>query len=598
MSEIKEEENLLTTGETVEDEEKALEELLKNQSLVPADAAPVTKEAEIKEDNPLTAGIAPRKEEAPVVVPTPQKEEELSPLEKMKQAKENGGDTKGVVMSNDQITEEGDKVLGDFRHNETRMKEISDSIDELDETIKKRNAVILIKNPSTEQEFVKAMLEIDHVKFDSLGKAYINIIGKDGQPVEPEYIRIREENEDIFDYSTLSKFEQKKQEETGATVTDGTPAEETEKDKTVKILIDKTGFGTDFAFTDEEKSKIRESDTLIVSEVKVLDINAIRAKKSEKSFQDVVREVDTKGSRTTICFPGSGIKAQMKGMSYGEYADVALSMDNVTFDQYYKRLSVIYNKMVNISTGPFESFEDFLKNFAYTDIQMALYGLYVATEKENQSIQLRCGNRSCDKNFDHIFNTRSVLRLDKCADTFLNKMKEIATAPAADYDKIRDNSVVQNSKFLEMPDSKYIVEIGIASAYDFLYNFIPLMDEDTFKEAFGEDYNDLYLENILLLTSVRSVHVPDENGDYIECTGYKDILDAIYNLTPEEAKIIAAYTAKIQSEYEVTFSFGRVVCPHCGNVTEDMEVNMDDLVFQTYQRLMSTEVDLKNIADF
>ena len=52
----------------------------------------------------------------------------------------------------------------------------------------------------------------------------------------------------------------------------------------------------------------------------------------------------------------------MKGMSYGEYADVALSMENVTFDQYYKRLSVIYNKMTNVSTGKFETFEDFLKN--------------------------------------------------------------------------------------------------------------------------------------------------------------------------------------------------------------------------------------------
>ena len=140
--------------------------------------------------------------------------------------------------------------------------------------------------------------------------------------------------------------------------------------------------------------------------------------------------------------------------------------------------------------------------------------------------------------------------------------------------------------------------MGIASAYDFLYNFIPLMDENTFKEAFGEDLNEIYMNNILLLTSVRSVYVPDGNGEYIECTGYKDILDAIYRVSPEEIKIMAAYTAKIQGEYEITFSFGDVTCPHCHNVTKDMEVNMDDLVFQTYSRLMSTEVDLKNIPDF
>ena len=110
----------------------------------------------------------------------------------------------------------------------------------------------------------------------------------------------------------------------------------------------------------------------------------------------------------------------------------------------------------------------------------------------------------------------------------------------------------------------------------------------------------------LLITEKPSVAVEfakvlqcggNRKDGYIECTGYKDILDAIYKITPEEIKILAAYTAKIQSEYEITFSFGNVTCPHCGNVTEDMEVNMDDLVFQTYSRLMNTEVDLKNIPD-
>ena len=177
-------------------------------------------------------------------------------------------------------------------------------------------------------------------------------------------------------------------------------------------------------------------------------------------------------------------------------------------------------------------------------------------------------------------------------------MKEIATAPAADYDKIKENAAVHNSKFIEMPQSKYIVEMGLASAYDFLYNFIPLMDEETFKNAFGDDLNEIYMNNILLLTSVRSVRVPDEDGSYIECYGYKDILDAIYNLSPVEAKILAAYTAEIQKQYEISFSLGKVVCPHCGNITPNMEINMDELVFQTYQRLMSTEVDLKNILDF
>lgn len=586
MSEIKKEENILVSNET-DMEMSELEALLKNN----------TEEVSFNTESIPKESIAEK-----VEVKTTEhysEEEELSPLDRMKQNAEKNNVQRGIVMNSNDITTDDPKVMRDFVHNDERMAAIDDTIHELDESIKKREAVILIKNPVTQTEFVQAMIEIDSVKFDSLGKAYVDM-GTDsaGNKIVPAFIRVREEDEELFDFESvgLSKDASNKDYIDGKVESE--PIKKLEKGNTVKILIDKTGLGTDFAFTDDEKAKIREADSILVNEVKVIDINSIRSKRSVMSFQEVLSEYDTSGSRTTICFPGSGFKAQMKGMSYGEYADVALSMENVTFDQYYKRLSVIYNKMVNISTGSFDSFEDFLKNIAYTDIQMALYGLFISTESDNQDIQLRCGNERCNQLFNWNYDTRSVLRLERCADVFLDKMKEIATADAADYDKIKANSAVQNSKFLEMPDTKYIVEMGIASAYDFLYNFIPLMNEDTFKEAFGDDINEIYMNNILLLTSVRSVRVPDGKGGYVECYGYKDILDAIYHLTPGEAKILAAYTARIQADYELTFSLGRVVCPHCGNVTAAMDVNMDDLVFQTYQRLMSTEVDLKNILDF
>ena len=578
------------------------ETVMNNENEVSSELEALLKE-QLNDDTPNVPEAANAVEESNNEIKEPEvvNTEELSPLEQMKLAKKNSANNgKGIVMTNEELQKNSiDGPKRDFVHNDERMSDIQQSINDLDESIKKRQAVTLIKHPEDQAQFTQAMIEIDMVKFDSLGKAYIDIRDDEGNPVQPQFIRIRQDDEPIFDFDSMGvnpNVNKEMSENSG----DAPELDEKQlaKAKTVQILIDKTGFGANIEFTEAEKAKIKEAETLLVNEVKVVDINAIKSKRSEKSFQDVVHQFDTSGARTTICFPGSGFKAQMKAMSYGEYADIALSMDNVTFDQYYKRLSVIYNKMTNVSTGPFKTFEEFLKNLAYTDIQMALYGLYVSTEESSQEIQLRCGNDKCNKLFNYGFDTRSVIKLEDCADVFLEKMKEIATAPAADYDKIKENAAVHNSKFIEMPQSKYIVEMGLASAYDFLYNFIPLMDEETFKNAFGDDLNEIYMNNILLLTSVRSVRVPDEDGSYIECYGYKDILDAIYNLSPVEAKILAAYTAEIQKQYEISFSLGKVVCPHCGNITPNMEINMDELVFQTYQRLMSTEVDLKNILDF
>ena len=310
-----------------------------------------------------------------------------------------------------------------------------------------------------------------------------------------------------------------------------------------------------------------------------------------------IHEYTLSGSKTTISFPASGFKADMTGLTYGEIGDISLSMDSVTVDKYYKRLAIIYNKMKNISSGPFDSFESFLKNIAYTDIPLAIYGLYVSTFPEVQSISLRCGRSTCQKTFDWNFSTRNVLQLQKSDDVFLDHLKELASADPDQYDDIYKKAPVRNIKYIKLPKCGYILGLGIASAWEFLYNFIPVLDEKTFKDAFGDDINQIYMNNILLLTTVLSVRVPDPRhpGTYILCEGYKDILDAIYNINPEEIKILASISAKIQREYQTYFAFGDVVCPHCQNVTKDLELTIDDLVFQTYQRLMSTEIDLTNI---
>ena len=544
-----------------------------------------TKDNEVKKE--------PKHKPTPVIDITD--EEDISPLEKMKRQK--AAASTGIKYTNEELEKGADGPKRNIVYNDDRLETFEAAINEYDDQMKKRNAVIVTHQPQDQFQYVELVGEIDSVRFNEKGEAYFALVDDEGKPVAPKYCRLREANEQSFDYSVLSEYEQNQINQDKNETNTTTSGISEEKRKIVEILIDKTGLGTDFAFSDEEKLKISEAETIRVNEVKVVDIAAIRAKRSEKTFQESIQEFNFHGSRTTICFPASGFKAQMKGLTYGEYADISLSMENVTFDQYYKRLSIIYNKMTNISTGPFENFEDFLKHFAYTDIPLAIYAMFVATEQENQQIGLRCGNEKCKKSFDWQYSTRSVLRLDRCADTFLKKMQEIATAPAMNYDKIKANSAVENSKVIQLPDSKFVVEIGIASAYDFLYNFIPLMDEETFKEAFGSDLNEIYMNNVLLLTTVRSVYVP--NGDeYIECVGYKDILDAIYNINPTEIQILAAYASKIQSEYEVTFAFENVQCPHCQNITKHLDISIDDLVFRKYQRLMSTEIDLSQIQDF
>lgn len=537
----------------------------------------------------------------------PKAEKPLSPLEQMRQAQNKRG--LGAIVSKADLEEK--PLKHSVFEDEERIEEFEARKQELDESFEKRKYVTVIKHPQNEADFAKMMLELDSVKINDDGTASINYTDKDGNLLEPEFIRLRKEGDEAFDIKGASRpnntnvqksSEGSKSEDASSdeskTNDEKDNAEDEEMKKTVQILIDKTGLGTDFILNDIEKQKVIEADEIKLTEIEFVDIESVIKNKSNKSFQESISEYQLSSSKTTICFPASGFRAQMKGLTYGEMSDIALSMDNVTFDQYYKRLSIIYNKLTNLNIAPFESFTDFLKGFAYVDIPMALYGLYVATQSETQTIQLRCGVQTCEKGFSWTFNTRSVIRLEKCTPKFLEKMKEIATAPAVEYDNIRKNSAVLNSKYVRLPNSKFVVEMGIISAYDFLYNFIPVLDEDNFKKSFGENVSEIYKNNILFLTTVKSIMIPNSDGTYTTCNGYKEILDAIYNIDPSDFKILAAITNKFAGEYNSYFSFGDVTCPHCGNVTHDLNMTMDELVFQTFQQLLSTNVNVENMQDF
>lgn len=546
---------------------------------------------------------------------TPKSNKELSPLAAELNRKKNT--QLGTTVTRKEMEDGKERTVFENPMADERRERMKATMDESEMLLKQRAAIIPLKQFESSTEYSQMVHEISLVRFDETGKAYFDYEkDSNGNNVIPKFIRLRTENDPPYskenDYLVMNRDAENARRiaDGKEPIPDSVPLtakvediehkeeEEDTKSKTINLIIDKTGLGTDFILSEDERKKMAEANEIRLTQVEVLDIASITTEKPERdSFTGKINTYQLSGSKTTISFPASGFKADMTGLTYGEIADISLSMDAVNVDKYYKRLAIIYNKMKNISNGPFDSFEDFLKNFAYTDISLAVYGLFVATFPEVQTISLRCGRNSCNKTFDWDYATRSILRLDKSDEVLLDKMAQLASADPNEYEDIYKKAAVRNSKFIKLPYSGYIVELGIASAYEFLYNFIPVIDDETFKQAFGNDINDVYKNNMLLLTTVLSVRIPkkDNPNSYILCEGYKDIVDAIYSISPEEIKIIATMSNKIQTQYQVNYSFGDVKCPHCGNVTKDLDLTIDDLVFQTYQRLISTEIDLTNI---
>lgn len=379
---------------------------------------------------------------------------------------------------------------------------------------------------------------------------------------------------------------------------DAKKAEEEEKKLIATVLIDKTNLGGEFAFTEEERDKLFMSTEIHLKEIENIELSTLKVRKADKSFVEAASEYQFSSSQTMMTFPASRFRAEMAGLTYGEMGDISLNTldnDNISFEQVRKKLTVIYNKMRNPSCGKFESFDDFLKKFAYVDLDLAVFGLVVSSFPEVDDIPMNCQNPKCKKSFNHRFSPRSLLRLDKCSRKFLDDMKLIVESDNASLPSLIETSPTQNYKMIRLPMSKFIIKLGIASAYDYLYTIVDNTLGNKFEEEHPDDVNGILQINSVLLSLIRSVLVP-EGDEYVEYDQFEDMIHALYSIKPEEIKILSTILQKYNNTYAVPFELIDITCPHCGTKTKSIPIDINYLVFLKYQRLMSEELNIDNIS--
>lgn len=575
--------------------------------------------------------------------PVEEKQEpELSPLEKLRKSQEEHG----LGMEITQGSFEEKTPTKEFRNpidSDVRRENAEKAIAESDEKLTKRSAVVLIRQPGknadsdakASAEYAEAEIELDSLEFDANGKPYFNYFQEDAEgnktPLTPKYFIIRTPEYGPYDPKTEKLYaEGKTPKEVQAILkADGTPTDtkeqpsgsegsaestsasvstdgdETEEDarkkKIVQVLIDKTGYGTaPIEFTDEEKKEIYESEEILLTSVRKLDVKSLRinSKKDKeatdkvRSFQETARNHQLSDSHADVTFVCSGFHAQMTGMNYGELTDAAVDPDGIDFDRMNKQLTVVYNHMTNMSRPPFEDYDDFLKNFAYADLEMALYGLYVATMPSLQSLGLTCGRRDCQNRFNQNFHTRELIQFDRSTETYLNRFRKIINAAPTEYNTLLEECPLNNTTIIELPTSKYCVEFGPITLYDYLYKVLPIGDEQVFKATFGENPSMHVLENLESIPAVRQILVPDGEGGYDAYDSLKDLMDIMASVTTDEIKIIRSMTRYILADVAYVFGLKNIKCPKCGAPTEFVPVDVGTLVFQEHERLMNTTIDV------
>lgn len=372
---------------------------------------------------------------------------------------------------------------------------------------------------------------------------------------------------------------------------------EEEHGQLVKVIIDKTNLGMPAVFDEVERNIILNATQIDLVEVETVDLSTVNIKKPPKSFVEAIHTYESSGLQVAMVFPCSRFRATLGGLTYGEMADIALSIDNSTYDSERKKLSIIYNKMKNISTGQFHSFDEFLDGFAYADVDLATYALYIASTAEHDRMTLRCGKDDCLRSFNVPFRSRSLLDLDACSEVFLKMTRDVAEANGEAAKELRASSPILNQKIVKLPNSEWLVKIGMMSCRDYLDGIVKNGSVDEFRKTHENDVNNVSYQNIVFLQTVRAICIPDGQGGYWEYDAYEDILEALYIMNPADFQILGTMLNKYVEDYTVQFSVKNVTCPHCKTISDVVPINIDTMVFRAYQRRVNTTVNLEKLQD-
>ena len=549
-------------------------------------------------------------EEAPV--------EEKSPLQKMKEYKESHP---GMIVNNDEITYDNEKkILKDSFDTERRESDFKGYMADMDRLIDAAQSVTIERPPQNEIETAAMIDQLDRIAIAKSkennsepekvlktrdGKV-INLPDseKNGTPLNvpngynDKFFKSKEETHADSDEITKESSDEN-DESIDSDAIERERADAEEHEKLVNILIDKTGFGNDrIDFTEEERQKLSTAKEIRVTEVENLDIDSFVFDAPEKTYVDTIESSDNPlGGTTTVPLVASRYRAKMRGLGYGQLGDILLSGNEPTFEQVYKRFSTIYNNIVETSIGKFESFEDFLKKTAFIDTNMLIYGLMVSTYPEIDSVTVTCGK--CGKNFEQKYFVRDLMDLSAASTTYLKRLDELMSCPATDFEKFAEESPVRKRKYIVLPVSKYVAEIGLVSAYDYLYQVVSNITSEQFKDEHSDDVNGYLKINGIYLNMVRSISIPNPNKEksLIKYSSYEDMLQILYRLPMEDQQILNGIINQYLENYGYKFSIKNDVCPHCGNKAERTEVELTDLIFFKIGRLMNTEVKVENMLD-
>lgn len=373
------------------------------------------------------------------------------------------------------------------------------------------------------------------------------------------------------------------------------------------VLIDKIGMGGLMgSFTEEERSKLEVARRIRVEEVETVQLKTIKKKKAKGKNVDQILQRRSSPFMSHVVAPVSGYLAVMSGCSSFEVLALMEDSGNAIMNME-KRWTLIFDKLVSSSIGitknrnnpkdkdDTEGFNEFLRKTSPLDYDNFIFGILCATHPDKDKLEINCANEKCPgKKFEYEYTVKSIIRFERMSAKLLELIKGAvdnshSSSFAAMYSETAPLNIVIAFK---LPESGFVIELGLESAFDFIYKSI---------KQISEDIDPKYQQAAVLSSTVLAVNVPDPDQDpadaaieveYIEHDDREDISKLIYSLSETDLKILANKNEKLIDGLTMEYGLTNVKCPHCNHMREYIPIeNVEDLLFLRHHRAMSSTLE-------
>lgn len=329
--------------------------------------------------------------------------------------------------------------------------------------------------------------------------------------------------------------------------------------------------------TKEEREKLIPVKSIKMVLVEDAELKHIKVEKVNKEHKaNYLRSIEGSLSKYSVPLTIMGDFVTFTGAQLIQLASAMRHEDDSLVEEINKKASLIYSKISDGSIfnkydgdrNTVMTYSEFTNKFNFDDIDMALYGIIIASSMEESETNLICS--SCKSEFQWKYRLRTLLNADNTSEKFKERINNIIKGKFNKTELLPLHDELNKEFRIKSPFTENIYSISYPSIARAINVFSSINEEDI-TESYISTLA-LYCSGVYIYNQDTEsyFHVSDEDDDDLEL-----LFDTLKMIPQSDIEVLTNYL----QDFIYTAEFAlKTKCPKCAHEMSNT-LNIDEMVF-------------------